>query len=95
LTAEWARHGIRLNAIAPGPIPTEGAFSRLFPTDEIVEHRKRRIPSRRFGRPEELAELAAYLVSDAADGIRGEAITLDGSMRTSGPMVELTATRFT
>jgi NAD(P)-dependent dehydrogenase (short-subunit alcohol dehydrogenase family) len=84
LAVEWARHDIRLNAIAPGAIPTEGAFSRLLPTDEIVERRKRRIPSRRFGTPEELAELAAFLVSDASDGIRGEAITLDGGEWLSG-----------
>jgi len=84
LAVEWARHDIRLNAIAPGPIPTEGAFSRLVPTDEFIERRKQRIPSRRFGTPEELAELAAFLVSDASDGIRGEAITLDGGEWLSG-----------
>ena len=78
LAVEWARHGIRLNGIAPGPIPTEGAFSRLLPTEEISEARKRRIPAGRFGTPEELAELAAYLVSPASDWIRGEIVTFDG-----------------
>lgn len=78
LAVEWARHRIRLNAIAPGPIPTEGAFSRLLPSRELLEGRKARIPAGRFGRPEELAELAAFLVSDAADWIRGEVVTLDG-----------------
>jgi NAD(P)-dependent dehydrogenase (short-subunit alcohol dehydrogenase family) len=78
LAVEWARHGIRINAIAPGPIPTEGAFSRLLPSDEMAEHRRRKIPAGRFGTPEELAELAAYLVSDAAEWIRGEVVTLDG-----------------
>ena len=78
LAVEWARHGIRLNAIAPGPIPTEGAFSRLLPTPEVEEARKRRIPAGRFGTPDELAELAAFLVSDASDWIRGEIVTLDG-----------------
>jgi NAD(P)-dependent dehydrogenase (short-subunit alcohol dehydrogenase family) len=78
LAVEWARHGIRLNAIAPGPIPTEGAFSRLLPTEQMVRGRERRIPAGRFGRPEELAELAAFLVSDASDWIRGEVVTLDG-----------------
>lgn len=78
LAVEWARHRIRLNAIAPGPIPTEGAFARLLPTEEMVRSREARIPAGRFGRPEELAELAAYLVSDASDWIRGEVVTLDG-----------------
>jgi NAD(P)-dependent dehydrogenase (short-subunit alcohol dehydrogenase family) len=78
LSVEWARHGIRLNAIAPGPIPTEGAFSRLLPDPSLVERRVEKIPARRFGTPEELAELAAYLVSDASDWMRGEVVTLDG-----------------
>jgi NAD(P)-dependent dehydrogenase (short-subunit alcohol dehydrogenase family) len=78
LTVEWGRYGIRLNAIAPGPIPTEGAFSRLLPAEAIAEQKKKRIPAGRFGTPEELAELAAYLVSEASDWIRGEVVTLDG-----------------
>lgn len=78
LAVEWARHGIRLNAIAPGPIPTEGAFSRLLPTAELEEARKRRIPAGRFGTQDELAELAAFLVSDASDWMRGEVVTFDG-----------------
>jgi NAD(P)-dependent dehydrogenase (short-subunit alcohol dehydrogenase family) len=78
LAVEWARHGIRLNAIAPGPIPTEGAFSRLLPTQELEKARKRRIPAGRFGTPAELAELAAFLVSDASDWMRGEVVTFDG-----------------
>ncbi len=78
LTVEWARHGIRLNAIAPGPIPTEGAFSRLLPRDDLANARRAHIPAGRFGTPEELAELAAFLVSDASDWIRGEVVTIDG-----------------
>ena len=78
LAVEWARHRIRLNAIAPGPIPTEGAFSRLLPTTEMAERRASRIPAGRFGTPEELAELAAYLVSDASEWMRGEVVALDG-----------------
>jgi NAD(P)-dependent dehydrogenase (short-subunit alcohol dehydrogenase family) len=66
LAVEWARHGIRLNAIAPGPIPTEGAFSRLLPSPALEEARKRRIPAGRFGTQDELAELAAFLVCDAS-----------------------------
>jgi NAD(P)-dependent dehydrogenase (short-subunit alcohol dehydrogenase family) len=78
LAVEWGRHDIRLNAIAPGPIPTEGAFSRLLPDPKLVESRKSAIPAGRMGTPEELAQLAAFLVSDAADWIRGEVVTLDG-----------------
>jgi NAD(P)-dependent dehydrogenase (short-subunit alcohol dehydrogenase family) len=78
LAVEWARHGIRLNAIAPGPIPTEGAFSRLLPSKQLEAARKRRIPAGRFGTQEELAELAAFLVSDASDWMRGEVVTFDG-----------------
>ena len=78
LAVEWARHGIRLNAIAPGPIPTEGAFSRLLPTAELEKARMRRIPAGRFGTQDELAELAAFLVSDASDWMRGEIVTFDG-----------------
>jgi NAD(P)-dependent dehydrogenase (short-subunit alcohol dehydrogenase family) len=78
LAVEWARHRIRVNAIAPGPIPTEGAFSRLLPTPELLESRRRRIPAGRFGSSGELAELAAYLVSDASAWMRGEVVTFDG-----------------
>jgi NAD(P)-dependent dehydrogenase (short-subunit alcohol dehydrogenase family) len=78
LAVEWARHGIRLNAIAPGPIPTEGAFSRLMPDPAMVDERIAKIPAGRFGTPEELAELAAFLVSDASEWMRGEVVTLDG-----------------
>jgi NAD(P)-dependent dehydrogenase (short-subunit alcohol dehydrogenase family) len=78
LAVEWAPHGIRLNAIAPGPIPTEGAFSRLLPSKELEARRVARIPAGRFGTPEELADLAAFLVSDAAAWMRGEVVVFDG-----------------
>lgn len=78
LAVEWAPHRIRLNAIAPGPIPTREAFARLLPSEELAERRRRRIPAGRFGTPEELAELAAFMVSDAAAWMRGEVVTLDG-----------------
>jgi len=78
LAVEWARYGIRLNAIAPGPIPTEGAFSRLLPSEELLEARRRKIPAGRFGTAQELAELAAFLISDASDWMRGEVVTFDG-----------------
>jgi NAD(P)-dependent dehydrogenase (short-subunit alcohol dehydrogenase family) len=67
-----------MNAIAPGPIPTEGAFSRLLPKKELEKLALDRIPLRRFGTPEELANLAAFLVSDGAAYINGEIVTMDG-----------------
>lgn len=78
LAVEWARHGIRLNAIAPGPIPTKGAFSRLLPSDELLDKQIAKIPAGRFGTKEELAELAAFMVSDASEWMRGEVVTFDG-----------------
>lgn len=78
LAVEWGRHGIRLNAIAPGPFPTEGAWSRLVPDAAVESAMRMRIPLRRFGIPEELAELAAFLISPAASYMSGSVITLDG-----------------
>jgi NAD(P)-dependent dehydrogenase (short-subunit alcohol dehydrogenase family) len=79
LASEWAKYGIRCNAIAPGPFPTEGAWSRLFPADvaEKLDPVKR-IPVGRFGHHQELANLAAYLVSDFAGFVNGEVVTIDG-----------------
>jgi NAD(P)-dependent dehydrogenase (short-subunit alcohol dehydrogenase family) len=78
LAAEWGNAGIRLNAIAPGPIPTEGAFSRLFATREAQEHSLGRIPLGRFGRPEEIANLATFLLSDLCPYQTGDCVTMDG-----------------
>lgn len=78
LAVEWGPRGIRLNAIAPGPIPTEGAFSRLLPRKELERLAIKGIPMRRFGTPEEVANLAAFLVSDGAAYINGEIVTMDG-----------------
>jgi NAD(P)-dependent dehydrogenase (short-subunit alcohol dehydrogenase family) len=78
LAVEWGDRGIRMNAIAPGPIPTEGAFSRLLPRPELAEAAKKRNPLGRFGTTEEFANLAAFLVSDGAGYINGEVVTMDG-----------------
>ena len=78
LAVEWGPRGIRMNAIAPGPIPTEGAFSRLLPKKELEKLAVERIPLRRFGTQAELANLAAFLVSDGAAYINGEVVTMDG-----------------
>ncbi|CAG4992675.1 putative 2,4-dienoyl-CoA reductase [Dyadobacter sp. CECT 9275] len=79
LAFEWAKHGIRLNAIAPGPFPTKGAWDRLFPEELSRKFSfENRIPLERTGEHQELANLAAYLVSDFSAYMTGEVITLDG-----------------
>jgi NAD(P)-dependent dehydrogenase (short-subunit alcohol dehydrogenase family) len=78
LAVEWAEYGIRSNAIAPGPFPTEGAWSALMPTPEVEAHAKARIPMHRFGEHDELANLAVFLVSDAAPFVNGECVAIDG-----------------
>ena len=78
LAVEWARHGIRVNAIAPGPFPTKGAWKALVPDPSMEETVKNRIPARRFGEHHELANLAAYLLAPGSDYVTGECITIDG-----------------
>jgi NAD(P)-dependent dehydrogenase (short-subunit alcohol dehydrogenase family) len=78
LAVEWAKYHIRLNAIAPGPFPTEGAWSRLIPSKQFEEHAKDKHPMKRFGRHDELANLAAFLISDMAEYINGECVVIDG-----------------
>jgi NAD(P)-dependent dehydrogenase (short-subunit alcohol dehydrogenase family) len=78
LAVEWARHRIRLNAIAPGPFPTEGAWSRLLPSKEIEERMREQHPMKRWGRHEELANLAVYLISPHSEYVNGECVTIDG-----------------
>src|SRR5246500_5298412 len=78
LAVEWGNRGIRMNAIAPGPIPTQGAFSRLLPRPEFEQLAKDRNPLGRFGTIEEFANLAAFLVSDGSAYINGEVVTMDG-----------------
>jgi len=78
LAVEWGNRGIRMNAIAPGPIPTEGAFSRLLPTGNFEKLVLARNPLGRFGTVEELANLAAFLVSDGCTYINGEVVVMDG-----------------
>jgi len=79
LAVEWAKYGIRFNAIAPGPFPTKGAWDRLLPGGmkdkfDLAE----KVPLKRVGEHQELANLAAYLVSDFSAYINGEVITIDG-----------------
>ena len=78
LAAEWGQYGIRLNAIAPGPFPTKGAWDRLLPSEDYARAFETRMPLGRPGDIPELADLAAYLVSDGAAYITGEVVTIDG-----------------
>lgn len=78
LAVEWGDRGIRMNAIAPGPIPTEGAFSRVLPRPELEKVALERNPMHRFGTVEELANLAAFLVSDGSGYVNGEVVRMDG-----------------
>jgi len=92
LAVEWAKYGLRSVAIAPGPFPTDGAWKRLVPPGLGIEKKmKARIPLRRFGKHDELADLAAYLVSDNAAYINGEVVTIDGGewLQGAGEMNEL------
>lgn len=79
LAVEWAQYGIRVNAIAPGPFPTKGAWERLLPGELVKKFSMEdRVPVGRVGDAQELANLAAYLLSDYAAFVNGEVITLDG-----------------
>ncbi len=79
LAAEWGKYGIRNNAIAPGPFPTKGAWERLLPGDMAKKFDfKNRVPLKRVGEHQELANLAAFMMSDFSGYINGEVITIDG-----------------
>ncbi len=79
LAAEWGKYQIRCNAIAPGPFPTKGAWERLLPGEMAAKFDfKNRVPLKRVGEHQELANLAAFLISDFAGYINGEIITIDG-----------------
>ena len=92
LAVEWAKYGIRTVAIAPGPFPTKGAWSRLAPPGLGIKKKMiNRIPLKRVGEHHELANLASYLVSDQAGYINGEVVTIDGGewLQGAGEMNEL------
>ena len=91
LATEWGRYGIRLNAIAPGEIPTEGMSKRLNPGDEPGARTKKVNPMGRVGTMEELENLATFLISGGCDWINGETIAMDGgqALATGGNFYEL------
>lgn len=81
LAYEWAIYGIRLNAIAPGPFPTEGAWTRLVPDESFEEKFLAKIPAGRYGEPDELTNLATFMMSDMAEYMTGECVVIDGGER--------------
>ena len=84
LAFEWAEYNIRLNAIAPGPFPTEGAWTRLLPSKKYEKAYLKKIPFHRYGKHEELANLATFLMSDLSPYLTGESVTIDGGESLSG-----------
>ena len=84
LAVEWGPRGITCNAIAPGPFPTKGAWDRLLPDPTMLEAAIDRIPMRRPGELIELADLAAFLMSDLSQYINGDCITIDGGEKLKG-----------
>ena len=78
LAVEWGGRGVRVNAIAPGPFPTPGAWQRLVPRADLARQFETRNPLKRVGEHIELANLAAYLMSNFAGFINGEVVTIDG-----------------
>ncbi|MGF1592678.1 MAG: SDR family oxidoreductase [Kiloniellaceae bacterium] len=78
LAVEWGGRGIRLNAIAPGPFPTEGAWARLVPNEAMDRAWMNKIPLGRVGEHRELADLAAYLLADGSAYVNGEVVVIDG-----------------
>jgi NAD(P)-dependent dehydrogenase (short-subunit alcohol dehydrogenase family) len=91
LAVEWARYGIRVNAIAPGPVDTEGAREQLWAIPKAYEFIKNQIPIKRFGREDEVAHAAVYLCSDFADYINGEVLVIDAGLWLNQMMFDLDA----
>jgi len=84
LAVEWGPKGIRCNAVAPGPFPTEGAWERLVPSADLEQAWKKRIPLRRFGEHRELADLVCFLLAPRCGYVNGDTVTIDGGEAIKG-----------
>jgi NAD(P)-dependent dehydrogenase (short-subunit alcohol dehydrogenase family) len=78
LAVEWARYKVRVNAVAPGPVETEGAGAKLWASPEARQAMLKTVPRGRMGNTKEIAQACAYLVSNYADFITGEVLVVDG-----------------
>ncbi len=94
LAVEWARYGIRVNAVAPGPVRTEGTDRQLWSSDALVETIRRGIPMGRFGTPEEIADSVRFLVSARASYITGQVLAVDGGQWLGKGVLDLLDTAF-
>lgn len=84
LAVEWAPHGIRCNAVAPGPVMSEGAAKNLFAQEDVRRQIQESVPLKRFGTPEEMALAVLYLASPAASYVTGDCLTIDGGQWLAG-----------
>lgn len=92
LAVEWAPHGIRVNAVSPGPVHTEGTDQQLWTSPEVVDSVTRTVPLARFGRPEEIAAGVAYLVGPDAAYVTGQVLTIDGGQSLGMGLMRLAPT---
>ena len=83
LALEWAKYGIRVNAVAPGVVMTEGALAEMLINPEAIERIERASPLKRLGTPEDVANLVMFLVSDAASLVLGACVNVDGGQSRS------------